>query len=114
MSGTVDEVLALQAAAAAAGYPTSVAVLAGAVRPAVTVGLPTIEPVTGVCDGHNDLTVAVRVTGAGVTVEQLLDLVQAVDDVMAVMPPDWTITTAAPDQLPDDTPAYTITASKET
>lgn len=112
---TVDELRALTAAAAAAGYPASITPAAGGVRPCVTIGPPTIAPIAGVCDGHAVLTVGVRVTGAGATTEQLLDLVQAVDDVVtALSATDWTVSTRAPDPLPDDTPAYTITVTKET
>lgn len=111
---TVDELRALAAAAAAAGYPAAIAPAPGAVRPCVTIGPPTIVPVAGVCDGHTVLTAGIQVTGAGATVEQLLDLVQAVDDVLVAIPTGWTITQAAPDPTESGDPAYTITVTKET
>lgn len=110
---TVDELRALTAALAGAGYPTSLNPAPAGVRPCVTVLPPTIDPLTGVCPGPRQLTVPVRVTGAGVTVDQVLDMVAAVDDVLTAVPAAWTATRAEPDPTPADDPAYLLTLTQE-
>lgn len=110
---TVDELRTLTAALAAAGYPTALSPTPAGIRPCVTVLPPTIVPVAAACPGPRVLTVPVRVVGAGVTAEQVLDLVDAVDDVLIAVPAGWAITHATPDPAPDADPAYLITLTQE-
>lgn len=110
----------MTALAAALAGPDRPAYVAGSVvaapGPYVIVGAPSLELETGVCRGPVTYTQPVAVVAAGPDPAHLLELWDAVEDVLAAVPAGWTVTTpVAPTQYDTpQSPAVEFTLTKDT